>query len=567
MKPKHNRNKNREFDKRIGCLRLIFVVIISLLITHLFIIQILDVKKFRNKAKNQRTSKLIALRGDIVDRNNMKLAGDKISYDIFAIKKDFDHEPRELAEILSPHLGIPVDKLTKKLSSKNKVILLKKDVDRKTSNAIMKLGLREISRDLKNKRVYPQETLASHVLGFYNPNADIAAGIEQTAKDRLEYVDKNLRYEKSRRGDIIYGIGTDPAKLSELLKGSTLQLTLNSAVQHVCEKALAKMVIKSRAKRGAVIVMEPSTGDILALAIYPFYNPNQYSKYSMTQMKNWAITDIYPPGSTFKILTLASGLINKKINKNTKVLDTGKVDIGDWHITNSDYKKNPYPGLIDLVYLLKHSSNVGAIRVALMMSDEEFYNTLRSFNIGQKTGLDLPGESSGLLPSPDEKKWGLAKKASMGYGYGASATAIQMTAAVNAIANKGVWVTPHVIKYTPEEAEQKVAKRRVMEEADAKTLTDLLVKAIDGGKSKIDGYSLAAKTGTSRRYDDNKNSFTKYYYTSMIGFLPASNPKVTIYVVIDSAQGENIYGSTVAGPVFREIALDLIKVLNINPDR
>lgn len=202
-----------------------------------------------------------------------------------------------------------------------------------------------------------------------------------------------------------------------------------------------------------------------------------------------------------------------------------------------------------------------------MMTDEEFYNTLRSFNIGQKTGLDLPGESSGLLSSPDEKKWGLAKKASMGYGYGASATAIQMTAAVNAIANKGVWVTPHVIKYSPEEAEQKIAKRRVMEEADAKILTDLLVKAIDGGKSKIDGYSLAAKTGTSRRYDDNKNSFTKYYYTSMIGFLPASNPKVTIYVVVDSAQGENIYGSTVAGPVFREIALDLIKVLNINPDR
>ncbi len=562
------KNAYRVFDTRIGCLQSFFIAFIVVLVIYLFLIQIIDVRHYRDRSKKQRAGKAFVLRGEIIDRNKMKLASDKTSFDVYAHRKYFDHPPKELAEILSPYLDIPASKLTTLLSNEeNDVILLKKDVERKAVEKILSKHLREISCDVKNKRIYPQGSLAAHVLGYYNADANIAAGIEQIAKGYLEYTDNNLRYEKTQKGDVIYTLATNPEDLSAPIKGSTLQLTIDSAIQHISEKALYKMIQKTNAPRGAVIVIEPSTGEILAFAVYPYYDPNNYGKYTYNEMKNWAITDVYPPGSTFKIFTIASGFINKKINKFTKVLDTGKIKIGWWEIKNYDYSKFPNPGLIDLVYLFLHSSNVGSVRVANLMTSQEFYDALNMFNFGEKTGIDLPGESSGLLPKA--KGWDSSTHGSMGYGYGASVTAIQMAAAISAIANKGVWITPHVIKYSPEELESKVVKRRVMEEQDALDLTDLLVQALDKGSSvvKMDDFSIAAKTGTSRRPLDNGIGYSNKLYTSMIGFLPASDPKVAIYVVVDSPSGYEIWGSTVAAPIFKEVSTDIVKILNLYPDR
>lgn len=558
----------RSFDTRIGCLQSFFIAFISILIVYLFLIQIVDIRHYRDRAKRQRANKLFVLRGEIIDRNRFKLASDKTSFDVYANRAYFDHTPAELAEILSPHLSIPVAKLTTMLSNEeNRVILLKKDVERKVAEQIRAKKLREISCEVKNKRIYPQGALAAHILGYYNADADIAGGIEYIAKDYLEYVDNNITYEKTQKGDIIYNLSTNPEDLTAPIKGATLQLTIDSAIQHISEKALYKAIQKTHALRGAVIVMEPKTGEILAMAVYPYYDPNNYSKYSFVEMKNWAITDVYPPGSTFKVLTVASGLINNVINKNSKILDTGKIKIGWWEIKNYDYSNTPNPGLIDLIYLFVHSSNVGSAKIANMMSSQEFYDTLHMFNFGEKTGIDLPGESSGLLPKP--KNWDTATHGSMGYGYGASVTAIQMVAAVSAIANKGIWVTPHVIKYKPDELEGKIAKRRVMEEQDAIDLTNLLTKAMDEGKSvaKMDDFRVAAKTGTSRRPTENGVGYSNKLYTSMVGFLPASDPKVAIYVVIDSPSGEGIWGSTVAAPVFKEVAADIVKIMNLSPDK
>jgi len=508
------------------------------------------------------------LRGEIVDKNKMKLAADQVFFDVYAHRKYFDHTPEELANILAPIVQVSQSKLLNDLKNENlEVISVKKLVDRKTADTLKELGLREISLDRKNKRIYPQGFLASHILGYYNPDADIAAGIEYSAKDYLEYYERSTSYEKTRDGDIIYSLSTNPEDVAMLPKGKTLELTIDSAIQHICEKSLYKTVQKTRALRGAVIVLDPKTGEILALAAYPYYNPNNYGKYSQIELKNWAITDVYPPGSTFKVITVASALINEKIDKNSKILDTGKIKIGWWEIKNYDYDKYPNPGLIDLVYLFQHSSNVGTVKVANKLSSQEFYDILRMFNFGEKTGIDLPGESSGILPKP--KNWDIATHGSMGYGYGASATAIQMASAVAAIANNGVWVTPHVIKYPPEELGQKVQSRRVMQENLAKDLTEILVKSIDEGKSiiKMEEYSIAAKTGTSRRPKDNGVGYTNKLYTSIVGYLPASDPKAVVYVVVDSPEGEGIWGSTVAAPIFKEITTELVKIMNMNPDR
>ena len=562
-----SKDRYKKFDKRIGCLQFGFSSFIAILLVYLFLIQVLDIRQYRDRAKKQRSSKLFVLRGEILDRNGYKLASDNTSFNLYAHPMYYDHSPQELAEILSPLVNIPISSLAKTLSKDEPVILIKKTLDRKTAEAIKAKRLRELSLEVKNKRVYPQGSLASHILGYYNADADVAGGIEYIAKDYLEYFDKNISYEKTPSGDIIYNFNTNPEDIAAPIKGKTLTLTIDSAIQHICEKYLNKTVQKTKALRGAVIVLDPKTGEVLALAAYPYYNPNNYQKYSMVEMKNWAITDVYPPGSTFKVITVACAMINGKVNKNTRILDTGKMKIGWWEIKNYDYYKNKNPGLIDLVYLFEHSSNVASAKVAQMMSSQEFYDTLRTFNFGEATGIDLPGESSGILPSP--KSWDVATHGAMGYGYGASVTAIQMASAVAAIANKGVWITPHIINYSQDELQDKIIHRRVMSEQSAVDLTNILVQSIENGKNiaKMDEYYVAAKTGTSRRPLDNGAGYSNKLYTSMVGFLPATDPKVLVYVVVDSPGGEAIWGSTVAAPIFKDITTELVKIMNLNPDK
>ena len=564
------KNKIKKMDSNIGCTRVFSILFFVFVSIYLFFLQVIDVKKYRIKAYRQHTKELEVLRGDIVDRNGLKLVSNKITYNIYAHKKDFVEERRsvkQLAKILSPVLNVKQERIVSLINnSDSKNVLLKKDVDRVTANKLAKMRLREVSRDLVNKRVYLQDNLASHVLGYYNPNADISSGVEYTAKEYLES-GQNLTYQKTGKGDVIYNIGTDPKDLVTELKGPTLQLTIDSAIQYVSEQALNKKIKETNARRGAAIVMDTQTGDILAMAIAPSYNPNNYNKYPISYLKNWALTDVYPPGSTFKVLTVASGLALKKITKNEKILDTGKKKIGWWTIKNHDYNKNPHPGMIDLVYLFEHSSNIASAVIALRLDRNEFHGILSAFGIGSKTGIDLPGESLGIFPPA--KKWDEARRGAMGYGYGASVTAIQMISAVNAIANNGVWVSPHVIKYSPSEMETKLVKRRVIEPSVAKDVADLLVKSVDRGKYKLSNYSVAAKTGTSRHggTSSSDNEHSGRLYTSVVGFLPAKNPKITIYVIVDGARRGAVWGSTVAEPVFYDIALDAIKILNISPDR
>ncbi len=537
-----------------------------LFLLYLFLLQIFDIRHYKERAKIQRSSKIFVLRGEILDRNGFKLAVDETSFDLYAHPKYYDYTPEELADKLFPYVGGDKASLSRLLARPDSVILVKKGLTRKNADAIRALRLREISLEVKNKRAYPQGSLAAHVLGYYNSDADVAAGIEYIAKDYLEYVDKSIKYEKTPNGDLIYNLSTKPEDVTAPIKGKTLTLTIDSAVQHICEKYLYKAIRKTYATRGAVIVMDPHTGEILAMAVYPYYDPNNYGKYSLLEMKNWAITDVYPPGSTFKIITVASAFINGKIDKNTKILDTGKIKIGWWEIQNHDYVDGKAPGLIDLVYLFQHSSNVASVKVAQKMDDQEFYDTLEMFNFGQKTGVDMPAESAGILPKP--KNWDTATHGSMGYGYGTSVTAIQMAAAVSAIANGGEWITPHIIKYSKKDAEEKIIRRRIMTPEMSRDLTDILVESIDRSKSiaKMKDFRLAAKTGTSRRPKDTGVGYTNKMYTSMVGYLPASDPKILIYIVIDSAKGD-VWGSTVAAPIFKDISSELAKIMNLTPDR
>lgn len=559
--------KLKNFDKRLGCWQIAFAIFAVGLIIHLFLIQVIDTKHLRLKAKKQRLAQSFVLRGDIYDRNGIKLASDKVLFDVYARTPDYEHTPEELANMLAPILKMPKSTLVQKLKRKDIMISLKKNVDRSTRDEIAKLHLREIPLDKKSIRVYPQGSLAAHVLGYYNFDADIAAGVELTAKNQLELVDNNVSVEKTPKGDIIYGFNTDPLATTRPVKGKDVTLTIDTAIQHVCEQELYKVIFKTKALRGTVIVVNPKNGEILAYAVYPYYDPNNFKKATYNQIKNWTLTDVFPPGSTFKVLTVASAMELGKINANTKINDTGKIKVGWWDIENYDYKKRPNPGMISLEYLFEHSSNVGSVRVAQTMTSKEFYDILKKFGIGTITGIDLPGESRGIMKPAN--KWDTSDHASMGYGYGASVTAIQMIAAVSALANNGVRVTPHIIKYSPEEAVNKVHSTQVLKPETAKAVTQILTNSINQGKSqiKMDRFNVAAKTGTSKKPKEDGSGYTSKYYTSIVGYLPSSDPQVLIYVMVDSAQGGNVWGSTIAAPIFKEISSQVARIMNLKPDK
>lgn len=555
-------------------LSFLYYLVIVVLVIHLFIVQIFDFQKYREKGRMQRSSHDFALRGDIYDRHGIKLATDRIYYNIYARPVDYSKKenPRKIAKLFAPVLKIPESTLYTKLADKKiQVIAVKKDVDRDTAKKIMKIisdnGFRSISLDKKNTREYPQGVFASHVLGFYNFDANVSNGVELTAKDKLEHVVRATRYQRTRDGKIIYNFSTDPVAPTMNPKGQDIYLTIDAAIQHVCEKELQKIIEEKEALRGAVIVMNPKNGEILAYAVYPTYDPNKFQKASNTQIKNWTLTDVYPPGSTFKTITVTSAMELGKINENSIIEDKGRMKFGGYTIENYDYKEKGAPGKINLVYLFEHSSNIGSVNVGFLMTHNEFYNMLRKFGFGEKSGIDLPGESSGLLASP--RFWDRGLHMTMSYGYGTSVSIMQMVSAVSALANNGVRVTPHVIKYSPEEEAEKVKHIPTVSPETARTITKLLAMSVNNGKSciKMDKYNVAAKTGTSRKPLENGAGYSGAMYTSTIGYLPASDPKVLIYVVVDSAKKGPVWGNTVAGPVFHEVAEQTARILDLKPDK
>ncbi len=567
MNKQEEKDKIKNVEKRIKIAHICLLSFFLVLVIYLFMLQIVDFRHYRTKAINQRLSKNFIMRGQIVDRNGVRLATDKTSYNIYAHREYFDHTPEELAKILSPYLEMSEKNIINAINKGATVILLKKDVDRPIAEKIKKLGLREISLDKKNERVYPQDELAAHIIGYYNPDADTASGVELTAKSKLEDVDVKVTFERTPRGDIIYEPQTDPILAATPQTGKTVTLTIDSAIQHVCERELLNMVTSKNASRGAVIVMNPKNGEILGYAVYPRYNPNNYKKTPAINLKNWTLTDVYPPGSTFKTLTVAAGLESGKITADSKILDTGKMQLGNWTVQNYDYHKHPNPGMISLVYLLHHSSNVGSANIALKMTPSEYYNILSNFGIGKKSGIDLAGESTGILPKPFN--WDKSRQATMGYGYGASTTAIQMVSAVSALANNGVRVTPHVIKYSPEEEQLKIQKVQAVSPQTAKIVTQLLAKSISESQTplNLEKYTVAAKTGTSKKPKEKSKGYSDNLYASAIGYLPSGNPQILIYVVVDSASSGPVWGNTVAAPIFNAVANQCARILNIPPDK
>lgn len=544
----------------------------------LFWVQIIQGAGLKEKAiENRQSERDFSYRGEIVDRNGIKLAGDATLYDIYAHPQYYNKKPDLdlMASILAPALNKSKTELKEKLNHYNEsTISIAKNISMEVVEKIIrpkisKNEIRGLDFVKKNIRVYPQGNLASHILGYINSDANLSAGVEKTGQSNLATTPSMKPIEYDGRGNVIYDFKTNPKIVTAIPKGSILNLTIDSAIQHTAETELKKMIIKTRADKGAVIILLPKSGEVLGFAVYPSYNPNKYNKFNASVVKNWALSDVSPPGSTFKILTIASALETGAITKNETVLDTGKIKIQGWTIQNYDYAKHPYPGVINLKNLFVHSSNVGSLKISLKIPPAQHYNMLKLFGIGQKTGIDLPGESAGIFPASDT--WSESMHASIGYGYNIATTPIQIASAVAAMANNGVWITPHLIKCQDQiECSKKIKTRRVLSEKTVHDLTKILAESIEASEAtsgKIPKYRVAGKTGTARKPNANGRGYSNGIYTSFVGFFPVKNPQVLIMAVVDSPKTGNSWGSTVAGPVFNAVAIEVGRVLHLEPDK
>jgi cell division protein FtsI/penicillin-binding protein 2 len=548
-------------------LSLLFITVCG----RLYYLQIIKGHELARKAMVQRQqNNLLIHRGAITDRHGLPLAVDTTRYDVFVHPDLLKTDSNEAAAVLAKICHGDAQKLSKLLSGGLPVVTVARHLERDAVEDLQALNWAGLDIVPRPFRHYPEGHLAAHLLGYVNMDTHGQGGVEQAQETLLKDTGEVLKPQLDGHGRTIPLAKVSPTWDITPPLGQHVELTIDNYLQHLAEKELVAMAKHSHALKGSAIITDPTNGEILAWANYPEYDPNEYSKYAFEVTKNWSMVDVYQPGSTFKILTVASALDLGTVKPNSTFYDGGSLKVGNRTVHNHDGGH----GVIDLLHLFIHSSNVGAAQVAMTMTPKQFHNKLKDFGIGSPTGVELPGESAGLLLN--EKYWRPIDLATTGFGQGAMAvTPLQLVASVGAVANDGVWVQPHIIRriYDPRtgvtEKWTEPAKRTAVSPATASLVRKLLAENIDSGTQvagKVPGYRVAGKTGTAQKVLQGRRGYMAgQTVASFIGFLPADSPQLLCLVVVDSPQTDGRWGNTIAGPVFNAIAIESARYLGVAP--
>lgn len=532
-----------------------------------FYLQILQHEELVKKAERQHQHivQLTPVRGAIFDCNGTPMA---VSLDMGSCYA----EPRRIrdaegtAALLAPILGVSKQELTAKLSSDKGFVWVERLLAPETAARIKGLKLPGIGFVTESKRFYPNSEIASHVIGFTGVDPVGLEGIERRY-DTL--ILGNTGYMVTERDALGREIGTKGEIIRNASPGKNLVLTLDKNIQYIVEKELARAVAGSGAKNGMALVMEPATGRVLAMANYPTFNPNATSLSHAANLRNRVVADSFEPGSTFKMFLVAAALEEKVVRQGDVFnCENGKYVCGGKTIHDT----HPFARL-SVTDILKHSSNIGAAKIGLRLGDERLYRYLRSFGFGERTGIDLPGEASGLMRN--NSHWGGVDLATISFGQGVSASAIQLAAAASAIANGGILMKPYLVQQIIDDNGREMQRfepqqvRRVISGETAARVTRMLESVTsDGGtgsNAAVDGFRVAGKTGTAQKVDPVTHGYSGTKRTaSFIGFIPADKPRLTILVVVDEPK-TSPYGGVVAAPAFREIAVKSLAYLKVLP--
>jgi cell division protein FtsI/penicillin-binding protein 2 len=514
--------------------------------------------------QQQRTIEITPKRGSIYDRNMDPLAMSIPVDSVFAVPMEVG-DAQLAAQLLSRVLGIPRDVLEARLGSGQSFVWIARKVPPEKREAVEALNLKGIYFQKENQRIYPKRDLAAHVLGFVDLDEKGLGGIEYELDSKIRGKSEKIVVMADARQRWFDGVE------AQREGGADVILTLDEQIQYIAERELATAIAKTHALAGSVIVTNPGTGEIFALANWPRFNPNAANEASAEARMNRAVTALYEPGSTFKLITLAAAF-DQGIVRPEEVFDceNGAVYIAGHRIR--DHK--PF-GLLKVSDILAKSSDVGAIKIALRLGAPKFYDYIRAFGFGQLTGVDLPGESKGLVRRLEN--WSAISIGSISMGQEVGVTPVQLISAVSAIANGGMLYKPHIVAEL--RRDNKVLStegvlapgepRRVIRPETAATLRRLMEGVILNGTgplAHLDGWTAAGKTGSAQKIDPATG---RYSHTQLIasftGFAPINNPAVTILVSLDSPVGQH-EGGQVAAPVFKRIAEQVLPYLDVPRD-
>lgn len=500
------------------------------------------------------TVPVTAIRGAITDVNGVPIATTVIAKNITTDQTKVD-DPKATAQAISEIVGVDASVLRKRLTGTKAFNYVVRNLDPDVAKKVMALGLPGIYSESTVKREYPMGTLASNLIGFVGTEGHGLGGIEYSQDKTLAGVDG------STTGEVVNGhmIPASERDRVAAVNGETVRLTIDQDVQALAERALAKQVKKAGASSGEVIVMDPRTGDILAMATYPTFDPNKPFSVSEYARRNLAVSDVFEPGSTSKVMTIAAVLEEGKADPLTQFTVPGKLKRGG--TTFRDHDKH---GTLQLTLngVLAKSSNIGTILASERIGQKTFLKYLAKFGMGSKTGSGLPGEEQGIVHKPGDSAWSDTSFPTMSFGQGLSVTALQATSVFATIANDGVRMTPRILADGP--ASEGV---RVVSKTTARTVREMLESVVskDGTapNAQIPGYRVAGKTGTAARYSATKGGYSGYV-ASFIGFAPADDPSLVVAVMINNPRNGH-YGSTIAGPVFRTVMMYALEQQKVPP--
>ena len=551
---------------RIIILGFFFMIWLVGLTIRLLQLQVFEHPRLKTEVleQNQNRNTIHPKRGTIYDCTGNILARSLPIQSVFfsPFKGEPSHLQLEKIKKLKKILNLSENELQniyKRIERNASFIWVKRKVDPEKEEKVRNLSLSGIYFLEENKRFYPHGKLAAHLLGRVNIDDIGASGIEYKYNSVLEgKKGEHLILRDAKKREYRFEILKEPEA------GKDLILTIDETIQYYAEKELEKAMLKTGASWGTVIISQPSTGEILAMANYPTGDLNNPPPMPLSLDRNKAIHHNFEPGSTFKIITASAALEARKVN----LYDSFDCSKGFIRVAGKTIRDHELFGVLSFPEIIIHSSNVGTIQFGQLIGEEIFFKTIRAFGFGQKTGIDLPAEEKGIFRPLDN--WTKISASSLSIGYEISVTATQMLQAINAIANKGFIISPKVVKKilnSPDVATEKpYRRRRIISERTALLLTAILQKAVQRGTgitARIRGYKIAGKTGTTQKFDPSIGGYSSTAHTSSFaGFVPADNPILSMVVVIDEPKGP-YSGGEVAAPVFREIASLVLRQLHI----
>lgn len=567
-RPAPRRHALGDTGRRVHLAQWLVAAILVVFAGRLLQFQGLQASAYAGAAEKQRLRSvtLAATRGDITDRNGQVLATTVDARAIYADPRDVT-DAAATAALLAPALRLDAATLVAKLTRKSAFVYLARGLEPAVANRVMALvsdaKLGGIGVLPERKRIYPEAYVAANLTGFVNLDGEGAVGLEYGLEKLLRGRDGWQKFEIGRNGQQI-PLGENA--ISPPVPGQTVSLTIDRDLQWMAQQAIAAQVAKTGAKSGTVIVMDPRSGELLAVATAPSYDPGDLRSVKPEDLADRAVTDVYEPGSTNKVITAAAALELGIANPLTPVTVPPVLKLAGH--TFHDAEKHGTEHLT-LTGVLAKSSNIGAILLSKQVGKERLYGFLKDFGLGEKTGSGLPGEERGILP--DVASWNGTQQYTIAFGQGLSSTALQVASVYATVANDGVRVTPHVLRGTVKDGKlmpaPKPGSRRVISVQTARSLR-MMLEAVTSNQgtapeARIPGYRIAGKTGTSQRVDSACGCY-RGYTASFVGFAPADNPQLLVEVVLqDPVRGH--YGGQVAAPVFHDVMAFALQSRKIVP--